>query len=208
MTDTRRVLRFPIRFALVALLLTGCSSPGSDVAAPPTAASPSLSPSPSAPPLEFTAVREVARSPVPVRLRIPDLGVDAEVGAVGKALDGTVEVPEDWSDVGWYDDGARPGDPGPAVLLGHVDSRSGPAVFARLPQAGPGTVIEVVGDDGSVRRFQVDRLQSFPKTRFPTEAVYLPGLEPELRLVTCGGRFDRTTGHYVDNIVVWASPLP
>jgi len=158
--------------------------------------------------LEFTAEREVARSPVPVRLRIPDLGVDAEVGAVGKALDGTVEVPEDWSDVGWYDHGARPGDPGPAVLLGHVDSTSGPAVFAGLPQAGPGTVIEVVGDDGSVRRFQVDRLQSFPKTRFPTEAVYLPGLEPELRLVTCGGRFDRTTGHYVDNIVVWASPLP
>ena len=204
------MLRSLAGVALVALLLTGCSSAASDAAPPPTAASPTIppSPSPSAPPPDFTAVREVPRSPVPVRLRIPDLGVDAAIGAVGQAQDGTVEVPEQWQDVGWYDGGARPGEPGPAVLLGHVDSTSGPAVFARLPQARPGTVVEVVGADGSVQRFGVDRVESFPKTRFPTEAVYLPGLEPQLRLVTCGGRFDRTTGHYVDNVVAWASPLP
>jgi hypothetical protein len=207
------VLRLCAGVALVAVLLTGCSPPDTDGAeaagdGPSRTAMPNPSPSPSTPPLDFTAVREVARSPVPVRLRIPDLGVDADVGPVGTAVDGTVEVPEQWDDVGWYDGGARPGEPGPAVLLGHVDSTSGPAVFVRLPQARPGTVVEVLGADGSVRRFEVDRVQSFPKSRFPTEAVYLPGLEPELRLVTCGGRFDRATGHYVDNVVVWARHLP
>ena len=207
------MLRSAAGVTLAALLIAGCSSAASDVAARPDAAgprpAPSSSPSPSPlPPLQFGAVREVARSPVPVRLRIPDLGVDAEIGAVGTAEDGTIEVPARWEDVGWYDGGARPGEAGPAVLLGHVDSTSGPAVFFRLLQVRPGTIVEVVGADASVRRFGVDRLQSFPKVRFPTEAVYLPGLEPELRLVTCGGRFDRTTGHYVDNVVVWASLLP
>ncbi|GAA2725125.1 class F sortase [Cellulomonas aerilata] len=205
----RRVATLVAVAAVVALVLPGCTSSVPDTTARPVAVSPApdVSPPPP-PPQDFTAVREVARGPVPVRVRIPDLGVDAEVGAVGKAEDGSVEVPTEWDDVGWYDGGARPGEPGPAVLLGHVDSTSGPAVFVRLPQARPGTVVEVVGDDGSVQRFAVDRLQSFPKTRFPTEAVYLPGLEPELRLVTCGGRFDRATGHYVDNVVVWASALP
>ena len=200
------MIRAAFCVALLAALLTSCSSPRSEAAAPSPAVTSSPSPSPVAP-LDFTAVREVARGPVPVRLRIPDLGVDAEVGAVGKAADGTVEVPQQWEDVGWYDGGARPGEPGPAVLLGHVDSTSGPAVFVRLPQAVPGTVVEVVGADGSVRRFRVDRQQSFPKTRFPTVAVYLPALRPELRLVTCGGEFDRSTGHYRDNVVVYASPL-
>jgi hypothetical protein len=210
------MLRSPARntvvagVAVLALLLAGCSPSGSGTTERPAAATAAPSPGPSAvpPPPDFTAVREVARSPVPTRLRIADLGVDAEIGPVGKAADGSIQVPEQWDDVGWYDGGARPGEPGPAVLLGHVDSTSGPAVFVRLPQARPGTVIEVVGADGSVQRFAVDRVQSFPKTRFPTEEVYLPGLEPELRLVTCGGRFDRTTGHYVDNVVVWASLVP
>lgn len=192
------------------LLLTGCSTAGREPLASASSSTPTATATPAAAPapLEFTAVREVSRSPLPVRLRIPDLGVDAPVGPVGKAADGTVEVPSRWEDVGWYDGGARPGEAGPAVLLGHVDSTSGPAVFVELPQAAPGTVVEVVGDDGSVRRFAVSRVQSFPKTRFPTETVYLPALESELRLVTCGGRFDRTTGHYVDNVVVWATPVP
>ncbi len=191
----------------LAVVLAGCSD-APRAAAPATAASPASSASPSAAPEPaFTAVREVARASLPVRVRIPSLGVDAPVGPVGKAADGTVEVPTRWEDVGWYDGGARPGEDGPAVLLGHVDSKAGPAVFARLPQAPPGTVVEVVGDDGAVTRWQVERTDQHPKTRFPTEAVYLPGLRPELRLVTCGGAFDRTTGHYVDNVVVYASPV-
>ena len=187
------------------LLLPGCSSAARDTAAPPAPSAPSASAGSTAEP--FTAVREIERAPVPERLRVPSLGVDAPVGPVGKAADGTVEVPTRWEDVGWFDGGARPGEDGPAVLLGHVDSKAGPAVFARLPTAPPGTVVEVVGDDGQVTRWRVDRVEQHPKTRFPTEAVYLPALRPELRLVTCGGEFDRATGHYRDNVVVYASPL-
>jgi sortase (surface protein transpeptidase) len=197
-------VRRPFAALGVALALTACSAQQTAAPGPP-------SPSPTllakgAPPA-FTAVREVARSSVPVRLRIPALGVDAPVGPVGKAADGTVEVPTAWEDVGWFDEGARPGENGPSVLLGHVDSKAGPAVFARLPQAPPGTVVEVVGEGGAVTRWRVDRTEQHPKTRFPTEAVYLPALRPELRLVTCGGAFDRATGHYRDNVVVYASPL-
>ena len=134
---------------------------------------------PTTPEPAFTAVREVARAPgAGSACASPSLGVDAPVGPVGKAADGTVEVPTRWEDVGWYDGGARPGEDGPTVLLGHVDSKAGPAVFARLPQAPPGTVVEVVGDDGQVTRWRVDRIEQHPKTRFPTEAVYLPALRP------------------------------
>jgi sortase (surface protein transpeptidase) len=187
--------------ALLAGALVGCSDAPREVAAPAPSPKPSATTSEPA----FSAVREVPRSALPVRLRIPSLGVDAPVGPVGKAADGTVEVPSRWEDVGWYDGGARPGEDGPTVLLGHVDSKAGPAVFARLPQAPPGTVVEVVGDGGEVTRWRVERTEQHPKTRFPTEAVYLPALRPELRLVTCGGAFDRATGHYVDNVVVHAS---
>ena len=197
----RRQRRAGVAGALL-LLLTGCSTDGRETAAPapaPTAAA-------SGPP-PFEAVREISRAAVPVRLRVPSLGVDAPIGPVGKAADGTVEVPTRWEDVGWFDGGARPGEDGPSVLLGHVDSKAGPAVFARLPTAPPGTVVEVVGDDGQTTRWRVDRVEQHPKTRFPTEAVYLPALRPELRMVTCGGEFDRATGHYRDNVVVYASPL-
>ncbi len=90
------------------------------------------------------------------------------------------------------------------MLLGHVDSRSGPAVFLRLLEARPGTVIEVTGAEGATRRFRVMQVRQYPKVRFPTEAVYLPVLRPQLRLVTCGGSFDSSTGHYRDNVVVSA----
>ena len=186
---------------LLAGAVAGCSDARPEVAAPLPSASPSPAPSEPA----FSAVREVPRSQVPVRMRIPSLGIDAPVGPVGTAADGTVEVPTRWEDVGWFDEGARPGEDGPTVLLGHVDSKAGPAVFARLPQAPPGTVVEVVGAGGQTTSWRVDRTEQHPKTRFPTEAVYLPALRPELRLVTCGGEFDRTTGHYRDNVVVHAS---
>ena len=185
------------------LLVVGCSTadrttPAQTADPPPPSSSPVPAPG-------FTAVREVARTAVPTRVRIPSLGVDAPVGPVGKAADGTVEVPTRWEDVGWYDEGVRPGEPGPAVLLGHVDSKAGPAVFVRLPQVAVGAEVQVVAQGGTVSRFRVDRVQSYPKTRFPTDAVYLPALRPELRLVTCGGAFDRSTGHYVDNVVAFAS---
>ncbi len=127
---------------------------------------------------------------VPVRVRVPAIGVDASVQQLRRLPSGEVDVPSAWEDVGWYAEGPRPGQPGPAVVLGHVDSRSGPAVFARLGELLPGDAVEVETADGVVQRFVVERVERFPKTAFPTEEVYLPTLRAELRLVTCGGRFD------------------
>jgi sortase (surface protein transpeptidase) len=115
---------------------------------------------------------------------------------------------------GWYaggthpDDpkGTRPGDPGSAVILGHVDSKvDGPAVFFRLRELRRGDEIKVVRADGSTVLFAVDRTEQFPKSRFPTDDVYYPTGTPELRLVTCGGSFDATAGHYRSNVIVFAT---
>lgn len=196
--------------ALVLTAVAGCSaSPAASSAQQPraarTAASPSASATADLPTL--TSPRDLAAVAPPARLRVASLGIDAPVGPVGTAADGSVEVPTRWADVGWFDGGARPGQSGPTVLLGHVDSRSGPAVFVRLPRARPGTVVDVQAADGSRHSYRVTHVEQYPKTRFPTEAVYLPVLRPELRLVTCGGSFDRSTGHYRDNVVVYADPV-
>ena len=141
----------------------------------------------------------------PARVRIPRLGVDAPVVDLGKNPDGTLEVP-DWQDAGWWARGPQPGERGPAVIVGHVDSTAGPAVFYRLRELVPGHVVEIDLDDGGTTRFVVQRMERFPKDAFPTLDVYglTPG--PELRLITCDGEFDRSTGHYVDNLVVFATP--
>jgi len=114
-------------------------------------------------------------------------------------------VPSRWGVAGWYELGPRPGDPGSAVILGHVDSKRGPAVFYRLRELRAGDEIGVTRADGSSVRFIVDRTAQYDKLRFPTDEVYYPTLAPGLRLVTCGGQFDFTTGHYRSNIIVFAT---
>jgi sortase (surface protein transpeptidase) len=106
---------------------------------------------------------------------------------------------------GWYAPGTRPGDPGSAVILGHVDSKRGPAVFFRLRELRRGDDVTITRADGSSVRFAVDRTEQYDKRRFPTDAVYYPTLAPELRLVTCGGEFDATAGHYRSNVIVFAT---
>jgi len=139
---------------------------------------------------------------------IPDIGVDAPVVDLGRNPDGTLQVP-DWQDAGWYARGPEAGERGPAVIVGHVDSEAGPAVFYRLDELQPGAPIDVDLDDGAGSvRYLVDRIERFPKDAFPTLDVYglTPG--PELRLITCDGEFDTSTGHYVDNLVVYATIAP
>jgi sortase (surface protein transpeptidase) len=157
----------------------------------------------------FRSTRGYRATPVPVRLEIPSIGVGTRLQRLGRAQDGTIEVPKgprEWEEAGWYQGGTRPGDPGSAVILGHVDSRrSGPAVFFRLRELRRGDQIKVVRADGSSVRFAVDRTEQYPKSRFPTDAVYYPTLSPELRLVTCGGSFDATAGHYRSNVIVFAT---
>jgi sortase (surface protein transpeptidase) len=154
----------------------------------------------------FHSTRDYRATPVPVRIEIPRIKVASALDRLGRAADRTVEVPDRWERAGWYAEGTRPGDPGPAVILGHVDSRAdGPAVFFRLRELRRGDEIAVTRADGSTVRFAVDRTEQFPKSRFPTDDVYYPGMTPSLRLVTCGGSFDATAGHYRSNVIVFAT---
>jgi sortase (surface protein transpeptidase) len=140
----------------------------------------------------------------PVRIRIPAAGVDSRLQRLGQEADGTIQVPEDPDVAGWYANGPRPGQRGPAVILGHVDSKAGPAVFFRLERVRRGDVVHVDRSDGTTVGFRVTRLLRVPKDRFPSEHVYAPSLDTSLRLVTCGGRFDHRTGSYRDNVIVFA----
>lgn len=152
----------------------------------------------------FRSERGYQGTPAPVRIEIPRIGVHSALLRLGKDSKGAVEVPKPWDVAGWYAGGPRPGDPGSAVILGHVDSTNGPAVFYRLRELRPGDQIEVTRADGSVVRFGVDRTEQFLKSEFPTDQVYYPTLTPELRLVTCGGSFDYSLRHYRSNLIVFA----
>jgi sortase (surface protein transpeptidase) len=143
-------------------------------------------------------------APAPKLLRAPSIELDAPVIALGKNSDGTLEVPEDYDETGWWTGGPEPGEPGPAVIVGHVDSRAGAAVFARLGELAPGEHVEVVRKDGSSVRYVVRRTERHPKDAFPTERVYGSTKQSTLRLITCSGEFDGGTGHYVDNTIVFA----
>jgi sortase (surface protein transpeptidase) len=143
---------------------------------------------------------------LPTRLRIPAIGVDTSLLQLGLDAHGAVEPPAPYQEAGWYTGSVRPGQAGPAVLLGHVDSKSAPGVFFRLAQLRPGDRVEVTRADGSRVTFRVSGKMQVAKSRFPTDLVYGPTLRPSLHLVTCGGTFDKTVRHYRDNVIVTAVP--
>ena len=146
----------------------------------------------------------VAGGSPPVRLRVPAIGVETRLLRLGLEPDRSMEAPGDFDLAGWFAEGPAPGQPGPAVIAGHVDSRTGPAVFYRLRELRAGDLVEVTRADGTRLRFVVDTTRSFPKDRFPTAVVFGPTPAAELRLVTCTGTFDRARGSYRDNLVVFA----
>lgn len=156
--------------------------------------------------------RPVAPSPDvavtnPLRIAIPSIDLVANLAPLGLEPDGSLAVPEDFSLAGWYTDGPEPGEPGPAVIAGHVDSRDGPAVFFRLRELIPRDLIVIETEEGASLTFAVERVERHAKDRFPTAAVYGSTTRPALRLITCGGSFDRATRRYRDNLVVFASPV-
>jgi Sortase domain len=140
----------------------------------------------------------------PVRLQIPAIKVDAGLGQVGLQSDGTIAVPSDWNQPAWYVDGPAPGQEGPAVIVGHLDSNTGPAIFWRLGKLKVGDVIQVGRQDGSKPSYTVTGVEEFARAAFPTAAVYGPTPGSVLRLITCGGAFDWSTHRYLDNVVVFA----
>lgn len=138
-------------------------------------------------------------------IEIPAIALDAEVVGVGKHPDGTLEVPSDYSKVGQYLLGPTPGELGPAIIDGHVDSYKGIAVFWRLRELKPGDSINIVRQDGKIAVFKVNAVEEYSQSAFPTEKVYGNINHAGLRLITCGGSFDLLTRHYNKNTVVYAS---
>lgn len=142
----------------------------------------------------------------PTSVSIPALQVRSSLETLGLASSGTLNSPTDPQRAGWFDGGALPGQPGPAVLVGHVDSLEGPAVFADLSLLRQGDTITVSLSDRGYVRFQVTSVRRYAKDAFPTEAVYGARPDPQLRLITCGGTFDGD--RYPDNVVVFARLQP
>jgi sortase (surface protein transpeptidase) len=143
---------------------------------------------------------------LPVRITIPRIHVDAPVEPLGQNADGTVEVPTLTRPnlAGWYKYGPTPGQKGAAVVLGHVDAHRHQAVFFRLGSLRHGDRIQVTRTGGSVAIFAVDSVVPVAKDHFPTGSVYGKTKYAALRVVTCGGKYDKKTMHYLDNIIVYA----
>ena len=142
----------------------------------------------------------------PTRIEIPTLGVSAPMTTLGLTDGGSVQVPplDNHNLAGWYKGSVTPGQRGTAVILGHVDSYTGESVFFNIKTLRPGDQIKVVRADGSIAVFAVDGVQKVVKATFPAEAIYANTSYPSLRLITCGGPFDKARGQYLDNIVVYS----
>jgi sortase (surface protein transpeptidase) len=142
----------------------------------------------------------------PLSVTIPAIGVRSGrlIPLALVPATGELAAPANFDDVGWYAAGTVPGDPGPAVIAAHVDSRSGPAPFFRLKELKPGDTVQVSRSDGTTATFSVTGVERYPKAQFPTQRVHGPTPDRALRLITCGGAFDSARRSYRDNIVVYA----
>ena len=149
--------------------------------------------------------RKVAR---PTRLIIPSIGVRTKLIRLGLTSSGALQPPATTAVAGWYTGSPRPGATGAAVIGGHIDSQQGPGIFFRLRVLHRGSRVYVRRANGTLAVFKVTAVRSYLKTRFPTEAVYGPAPGAQLRLITCGGTFDYGTGHYLSNVVVFATLVP
>ncbi|MEU1506223.1 class F sortase [Kitasatospora sp. NPDC005748] len=212
-TGTSRLLRVGMGAAAAGLLmiynsvdLAPASDPGPGQAAPPAAtasaspggaASPAAAAKPAAPALKRSK---------PTRLRIPQIAVDAPFTELTLNPTGELNAPppEDKNLVGWYRDGVSPGERGAAVVAGHVDTAKGAAVFLLLSLVVPGNKVEVQRADGTVAVFVVDSVETFAKNAFPDQKVYGKTTDSQLRLITCGGVYDKKRKDYLDNVVVFA----
>jgi sortase (surface protein transpeptidase) len=188
---------------IAGLLLTRHSTPAmrpvaAGVGALPAPTGPIVAPPQSAPPKPVAG---------PVSLTIPLIGVNTKLITLGLDKGGAIQVPGSTTVAGWYTGSPRPGAIGSAIVIGHIDSVSGPGVFYRLAQLRRGDDVYVRRADGTTAEFRVTETQEYLKDHFPTQTVYGPVPDAELRLITCGGAFDRTTGHYLSNIVVYATEV-
>ncbi len=162
------------------------------------------------PALPTGSLQPVTTGPVlsrsnPVRLKIPAIKVDASFVELGLDANNQIEVPKSYTEVGWYIHGPTPGELGPAVVLGHVDSYRGPAVFFSLGHLEPGNMVEIERADGTTATFRVDKLERYSQNDFPTSLVYGDINYAGLRLITCTGTYSRKDQRYNENLIVYAS---
>lgn len=141
----------------------------------------------------------------PATLIIPSIGVRTRLIRLGVTASGALQVPASTAVAGWYTFSPRPGAIGSSIIAGHIDSRLGPGIFYHLRLLRPGKRIFVRRADGSLAIFRVTAKHMYLKSQFPTEDVYGPAPTPQLRLITCGGTFDPATGHYLSNVIVFAT---
>jgi LPXTG-site transpeptidase (sortase) family protein len=188
--------------AFVISMSISCSSPES-VAAPEAIMPTTTSPRVTEPVIEKPRVYPALAPSVPTSVIIPSIGIDSTLMDLGLNADNTMEVPPEGFPAGWFTGAPTPGELGPAVIAGHVDW-VGPAVFHDLKNIAVGAEIIVHRQDSSVVTFEVVSVEQFAKNEFPTDRVYSNIDYAGLRVITCGGEFDENSGHYLDNVVVFA----
>jgi hypothetical protein len=157
------------------------------------------------PPVSMAARPAVAARLVPVSIRIPAMDVSVSLSQLGLNADKSPQVPTKYQEPGWYKLGPAPGQMGSAVILGHVDDKNGPAVFFKLGSLKAGDKVDVSLADGAVVHFAVTTVETYAKVTFPSQKVYGSHGISGLQLVTCGGKFDSGTGHYLSNVVAYTT---
>lgn len=201
---------------LVAFLVGGCAGwagsaatdPRPTARAVPPSRAASAEPTPARPrPSATPAARQ--RVADPLTISVPAIGVRATLVGVGLQADGAMEVPAyDANQAGWYTEGPRPGEVGPAVVAAHVDSKRGPDVFWRLRELDAGNTVTVTDRAGVDHSFVVERMERADKDALPYDRIWGNTRGPTLRLITCGGPYDRSRGGYQQNLIVYARPAP
>ena len=204
----RRALLWPLAaVGLGILLIYNSVGPPSDAKplAGPVIAAPA-SPAPDAAAAPTPGAGMTLPRAEPTRLIIRSIAVDAPFMPLSIGTSGQLDSPppNDSNLVGWFQEGVTPGEPGAAIVAGHVDTKTGPGVFLYLGSVRPGTLVDVAREDGSVVTFAVDSVESFSKTDFPDDRVYGDTPDPQLRLITCGGEYDKKAKDYKENVVVFA----
>ncbi|MEU8648234.1 class F sortase [Streptomyces sp. NBC_01558] len=142
---------------------------------------------------------------MPIRIRIPAIGIDQPLTSLRVQQDGHLAAPSEPEQIGWWSDGPRPGNPGATVIVGHVDSTTGPAAFYNLSTLHPGDKVTLLRKDRSTISFTIRALRQYEKDAFPDSQVYATSGPPALHLITCSGAYDRGRGEYQDNLVVYAT---
>ncbi|WNI29458.1 class F sortase [Streptomyces sp. ITFR-6] len=205
-----RALLWPAAAAGLGMLLiyNSVGSAADDKPPAPPAAAASAAPAPasaSAAPKTAAPGPSLPRSE-PKRLRIPAIAVDAPFTPLSIGSSGRLDAPppNDKNLAGWFKDGVTPGERGAAIVAGHVDTTTGPAVFLQLRFLQPGSTVDITRTDGTVATFKVDTVETFSKAKFPDKRVYADTPDAQLRLITCGGNYNRTVKDYEDNVVVFA----